>query len=202
MKGAGVFLTLSPPPARSSVPAHLSRRAGVHLHHPCLRPRTLIHRPSASRYLGGSSRLGTRSHRFFSAAKSSTDTAEVAAMAPQPGRSPTSGYTSCFPLPACKTFPPLRKPIVLHRPPSRSQSGARPLKRGGGVSVKTNQRTEQDFGGDDWPIVHKPAEVWSLLLLGAAPTEPGVGPHSPKDLRVWLAVSSTRPQGSLVLVGL
>lgn len=40
----------------------------------------MIHRPSTRRYLGGSSKRGTRCHRCLSAATSSTDTAEAAAM--------------------------------------------------------------------------------------------------------------------------
>lgn len=59
---------------------------------------------------GASSRLGTRSHRFLSAATSSTDAAEAAAMALQRGGCATPPYTRRFPLPA---KPALRSASLL-----------------------------------------------------------------------------------------
>lgn len=88
---AGVFLPSSPPPSLSSVPPRLSHAARVH----SPRAPTLIHRPSTRRYLGGSSKLGTRCHRFLSAATSTTDNAEAAAMSLQPRHSPTLRHSSC-----------------------------------------------------------------------------------------------------------
>lgn len=83
-------------------------------------------------------------------------------MSPQASPPPTLWYTGFFAL-AAKSFPAaLRKPIVLYGPPSRSEPGSGPLQRGGGVSIKTNQRAEQGLGDDDWLIGHEPSGVWSL----------------------------------------
>lgn len=190
---AGVFLPSSPPPSLPSVPPHLSHAARVH----SSPVPTLIHRPSTRRYLGGSSKLGTRCHRFLSAVTSRTDNAEAAAMSLQPRHSPSLRHSSCVPLTA---KPCLRSASLLssagHRP-GQSQAIGEP-KGGGGVSTKTNQRTEQGLGCGDWPVCPRAAAVRSPLPPPLAPTGGGVGYVLSLP---WTrnAVSSLGPRRSFVL---
>lgn len=77
--------------------------------------------PKRGCYLGGGSKLGKRCHWFLSAATSRTDTTEAAAMSRSPAALPPLVGAHRLRPALCKSSAPPRKPLVLRRPPSRSE---------------------------------------------------------------------------------